>query len=87
MGNREKCFFFRTKFGTCSTVQLLQIMGLSVATIITSRVSGRGNRIGPVCLSVCVCVRVCLATLGRGNFTTQVVGGASMLRHFHVQVE
>ncbi len=53
---------------------------------------GRGNRIGPVCVCVCVCVCACglcvsihhgNRTLGRGNFTTRVAGGASTLRRFH----
>ena len=53
-----------------------------------------------VCVCVCVCVSVCnLAnfahahagnaerTLGRRNFTTRIVGGASTLRHFHFLME
>ena len=41
---------------------------------------GKSNRkIRPVHIS---CNRL-KRTLGRGNFTTQVAGGASMLRHFH----
>ncbi len=79
--------------------------------IFTSRVSSWGNRIGPVCVSVCECVCVCNSalsrlnclmyeqsiglcvsihhgnrTLGRGNFTTWVAGGASTLRRFHFYV-
>ena len=33
------------------------------ATVITSRVSGRGHRIGAVFLSVCVSVYLCVSTL------------------------
>ncbi len=36
--------------------------------IFTSCVSGRGYRIGPVCLCVCVCVRLLTLHHGKGTF-------------------
>ena len=38
--------------------------------IFTSRVSGRGYRNGAVCVSVCVCVGVCLLALSQPNCST-----------------
>ncbi len=35
--------------------------------IFPSRVSGRGYKIGPVCLCVCVCACVCLSALSQPN--------------------
>ncbi len=68
----------------------------SLLIFVTSRISRRGNRIGLVCALVCVCMCVCVKvtesihngkrTLGRRNFTTQVAGGASTLRHFHLTI-
>ncbi len=42
--------------------------------IFTSRVSDRGNRISPVCASVCVCARVCNSALSHYHVMSQNVG-------------
>ena len=53
----------RIGIGPWGLLQLLLLLSL-----FTSCVSGRGNRIGPVCL--CVCLSVCLSALSRLNRLT-----------------
>ncbi len=38
--------------------------------VFTSHDSGRGHRIGPVCVSVCLSVRVCVCALSQLNRLT-----------------
>ncbi len=42
---------------------ILKMAKFSVFPIITSRVSGQGNRIGPVCVCMCVCLSICYSAL------------------------
>ncbi len=42
------------------SIQLSESLQETAAMFITSRVSVRGNRIGPVCVCVCVCMCVCV---------------------------
>ncbi len=60
-----------TVFCVTNTPALIHMQGehtWKIVQIFTSRVSGRGNIIGPVC--VCVCVCVCLSALSWLNCLT-----------------